>query len=315
MEFDTLPPRLQSRSNRRKHHCGRNLPPRAMKFHQPAATPTLSTCAVKKPVEIRQVWASNLRLEFSKIHWAMSLGYNFIALDTEFPGSPYVPDGIPVDYRSRSCEQHYAVLKMNVDRLKIIQAGVTLTDQFGNLPDFGSENRFVWEFNFSDFDIDRDECNKESIDLLERQGINFQNHKRFGINSAFFAALMVNSGMIGRQSLVWITFQGGVDLAYFIKILTKCDLPSQLERFKSCVRYYFGERVFDVKHMMMHCDKLYGGLNKVAETLNVERDAGKSHQSGSDSLLTAMVFQKIVGLYFAGEGEALRFAGKLHNFV
>lgn len=47
-------------------------------------------------------------------------------------------------------------MKMNFDRLNI-----TLIDMRENLPDF--------EITFSDFYIDRDECSKDSVELLAKQ--------------------------------------------------------------------------------------------------------------------------------------------------
>ncbi|CAM8912153.1 unnamed protein product [Rhodiola kirilowii] len=266
------------------------------------------------PVEIRQVWRSNLQKEFVRISWALHRGYRVVSLDTEFPGAPLVPFGVSLNYRDRSCDDHYATLKINVDRMKIIQAGLTLTDQFGNLPHFGTGKRIVWEFNFSDFDSSKDECSKESVKLLESHGIDFDRHRNLGIKSAQFARYMVWSGLIGHSE-AWITFQGGVDLAYFLKmLLNNSALPNDLQQFKACIGYFFGPCVFDVKHMMTRCN-LYGGLDKVATNLKVERDAGESHRAGSDSLLTTMVFQKLRQVYFSEPQELHTFVGKLHNFV
>jgi len=47
-----------------------------------------------------------------------------------------------------SANSAYQVIKMNVDNLKLIQVGFTLTDEDGNMP----EGISTWQFNFK-FDI------------------------------------------------------------------------------------------------------------------------------------------------------------------
>ena len=59
--------------------------------------------------------------------------------------------------------------------------------------------------------------------------------------------------------------------------------------------FFFWERVYDVKCMIRFCDGVYGGLEKAAELVGVNRAVGKCHPAGSDSLLTWRVFEKIKG--------------------
>merc|ERR1719297_126485 len=56
--------------------------------------------------------------------------------------------------------------------------------------------------------------------------------------------------------------------------------------------------IYDLKVLLrnVHCIK-GGGLQKLANTLNVER-IGSNHQAGSDSLLTGNVFFKLREVYF-----------------
>lgn len=61
----------------------------------------------------------------------------------------------------------------------------------------------------------------------------------------------------------------------------------------------FFPSIYDVKYLMASCDSLKGGLNKLAEDLDVER-VGPMHQAGSDSLLTASTFFKMRQVYFDG---------------
>ncbi|CBI38930.3 unnamed protein product, partial [Vitis vinifera] len=55
---------------------------------------------------------------------------------------------------------------------------------------------------------------------------------------------------------------------------------------------------------------LHGGLNKLAELLEVER-VGICHQAGSDSLLTSCTFRKLKENFFSGSLE--KYAGVLYG--
>ncbi|KAG8364126.1 hypothetical protein BUALT_Bualt19G0094400 [Buddleja alternifolia] len=230
-------------------------------------------------------------------------------MDTEFPGTVYHPSGVPNHLRSTlPPPQFYAVMKQNVDALNIIQLGLTLSDAHGNLPHFYTGFQYVWQFNFSDFDSDRDIHNPESISLLKRQGIDFLRNKQSGIDSRHFAMLFNVSGLglnftrpgPWRRNLIWVTFHGPYDFGFLIKILTRKELPDDLEGFLMLVKLYFGVAVYDLKNMI-RAFGLHGGLDRVAKSLNLGRVAGKSHQAGSDSLLTMQAFVEVSKKYFNGE--------------
>ncbi|KAI3471892.1 hypothetical protein Pfo_028580 [Paulownia fortunei] len=248
----------------------------------------------KKVILIRSVWSSNLEYEFSLIRRLID-HYSFVSMDTEFPGvviRHQHPYSDPLD--------HYQTLKSNVDALKLIQVGITLSDSFGNLPDLGCpDRRFIWEFNFRDFDISRDDHAPNSIDLLRHQGINFESTRQFGVSTSRFAELMMSSGLLCNENVTYITFHSGYDFGYLIKAITGQALPGTLPEFLNLLRVIFGNRVYDV-----------------AQSLGVERAVGKCHQAGSDSLLTWHAFEKIRAVYFDnGETECLpdKYAGVLYG--
>ncbi|KAG6482236.1 hypothetical protein ZIOFF_058867 [Zingiber officinale] len=212
-----------------------------------------SASASASTVEVRSVWAHNLDQEFALIRSALPF-HPFVALDTEYPGvvltskNPYCTLTVP---------QRYDLIRANVDVLSIVQVGLTLSDAAGNLPCFlyndGTFVRYVWEFNFCDFDIDRDRYAPSSVELLEANGIDFQKNKAWGIDYHRFAMHLVASGLLslGQFSVVsWVTFQGAYDFAFLVKMLTGGKkLPQSLHEFLGLVRFFFGERVFDVKHL------------------------------------------------------------------
>ncbi|GMJ12723.1 CCR4- associated factor 1b [Hibiscus trionum] len=250
----------------------------------------------KKPIIVRHVFAEDLEREFDLIKRAIS-DHSFVSVDTEFPGTIFKPDKQTVREGNTDINYHY--MKSNVDELKIIQLGLTLSDVEGNLPDFGTRFSYVWEFNFKDFDIDRDLCDSDSIELLKQQGIDFAKNKEKGIDSSEFARLLLNSGLVfdpfGRSvkanEVSWVAFHGAYDFGFLLKILAQSPLPFNFQSFMCQLAYYFGYNVFDLKHTFKFFG-LHDGLEKVAQTLKVARAAGSSHQAGSDSLLTLDCFMK-----------------------
>lgn len=75
---------------------------------------------------------------------------------------------------------------------------------------------------------------------------------------------------------------------------------------------FFGAQVYDIKHIMKFCNNLYGGLERVAKTLEVDGEVGNRH-AGSDSLITLKTFLKIKEKFF-GDGNYFKlFVGVLYG--
>ncbi|KNA03202.1 hypothetical protein SOVF_211430 [Spinacia oleracea] len=269
--------------------------------------------AYASTIQIRDVWAENLESEFELIRSLID-NFTFISMDTEFPGIVFKPEN-GSSHKNLPPKANYSLLKQNVDALKIIQVGLTLSDSEGNMPDLGNPKyRYIWQFNFCDFNVAKDQQAADSIELLRNSGIDFDKNLKLGVKSVKFAELMMSSGLVCSDiEVTWVTFHCTYDFAYLLKVLTQLPLPSELSKFKDMVEIFFGERVFDVKFMIMFLDGLYGGLNTVAKSLLLERIVGQSHTAGSDSLLTWMVFQRLRDLYFNTPDRIAKYAGKLYG--
>jgi CCR4-NOT transcription complex subunit 7/8 len=155
-------------------------------------------------LRVREVWQDNLEAEMEFIR-EMVERFPFVAMDTEFPGVVAKP--VPTTFKNGKERQewNYRAMKMNVDMLKLIQLGLTFTDAAGALPVWGGE-RCVWQFNFKGFRLADDVYNQDSIELLTKSGIDFQQHEQRGIDPFRFGELLMSSGVVLNDDITWVTF-------------------------------------------------------------------------------------------------------------
>ncbi|KAM6595317.1 hypothetical protein CsatA_005841 [Cannabis sativa] len=268
---------------------------------------------LEQSIVIREVWHHNLHIEFETIAKLISR-YSTIFIDVEFPGCVYQNLNIKREKILLPIIP-YHVLKMNVDLLNIIQLGFTLTDSEGNLPlSNDGKHYIIWQFNFRDFNILRDSYAPDSINWLKNQGINFERNCFEGIDFAYFSELIMHYKLICNNKITWVTFQGAYDFGYLIKILTRCLLPNLLSEFLSLKEKLFGSNVYDVKYLTRFCSGLYGGLRRIAVTLQIKREIELSQQAGSDSHLISLTFYKIKRIYFnRNENVMKKHAGVLYG--
>lgn len=250
---------------------------------------------------IVEVWNHNMEEEFNKIR-KIVLKYNYVAMDTEFPGVVARPIG---EFRT-TADYQYHLLKCNVDLLKLIQVGFTFMDEHGLPPPHAS----TWQFNFK-FNLLEDMYAQDSIDLLTNSGINFKHHEEKGIDVFDFAELLMTSGIVLSDNVKWLSFHSGYDFGYMLKILTNVNLPSEESEFFELMRIYF-PNIYDVKYLMKSCKNLKGGLQEVADLLEIER-IGPQHQAGSDSLLTGAAFFKMREMFFEDNIDDDKYCGHLYG--
>lgn len=112
------------------------------------------------------------------------------------------------------------------------------------------------------------------------------------------------SGVVLSSDVRWITFHSGYDFGYLLKLVTCRELPATEQEFFEILLTYF-PTIYDMKYLQKFCggpNGLHGGLQKLADVLDVER-IGPQHQAGSDSLLTAVTFFKMQQAYFSGQNS------------
>jgi CCR4-NOT transcription complex subunit 7/8 len=250
------------------------------------------------------VWNYNLDAEMNAIASIVDR-YPYVAMDTEFPGVV----ARPVGFFKSSTDRNYQSLRCNVNILKLIQVGLTFSDADGNLPDGIS----TWQFNFK-FSLADDLYAPESIELLTKSGIRFQQLVRDGIEVEDFGELLISSGVVLSPHVRWLTFHAGYDFGYLLKLLTGRPLPTTEEKFFEDLHVFFPV-IYDIKLLMKSTDTYKGGLDQLADELAVDR-IGAAHQAGSDSLLTQATFFKLTQQCFRQDLEQgtfdEKFAGVLH---
>jgi len=207
--------------------------------------------------------------------------YNYVGMDTEFPGTVYFINNKTEDF-------YYKTLKRNVDKLKLIQLGITLTNEKGEYPkNYPYHTR---QFNL-EFDKSIEPSHPSSINLLKQCGIDFDKLKKNGINHKIFAQYLTTSNLVLNPDIKWVSFQGAYDFGYLLKLLIGTDLPEREEEFINLLNIYF-INYYDIRILVRGNDNLHRGLNRLAEQLEIIRE-GKIHQAGSDSVVTIDVFFKL----------------------
>lgn len=256
---------------------------------------TLDACG------IRDVWASNMEEEFVHIRKIVQ-SHKFVAMDTEFPGVVARPIG---EFRSTS-DYQYQLLRCNVNLLRIIQIGISFFDEKG----VRAHPVSTWQFNFK-FNLTEDMYAQESIELLRKSGIQFERHETDGIEPDNFAELLLASGVVLMDDINWLSFHSGYDFGYMVRILSGSPLSLEEAEFFQHLRLYF-PNIYDVKYLMKSCKNLKGGLQEVADQLEIKR-YGPQHQAGSDSLLTGDAFFKMREVFFEEEVDKNKYCGHLYG--
>ena len=229
-------------------------------------------------VMIKNIWSHNLEEEIKKIS-LLAERYRLVAMDTEFPGIVFHVDEEREDVP-------YQTVRVNVNHLKMIQLGITLGNEDGVFP----TPTCTWQFNFQ-FDLSKDYYAQDSIDLLLGSGIDFALHRDFGIDPRVFAEHFITSGLVLNEDVKWVSFHSAYDFGYLLRAVTGEDLPDTEDSFLDQLKLYFST-FYDIKFMVSTEERMKGGLNKLADSLNVKR-VGQMHQAGSDSMVTLQTFYQL----------------------
>ena len=227
---------------------------------------------------IKNVWSHNFEEEIKRIS-TLTDYFPLVGMDTEFPGIVFHVD-------EKRDDKQYQTVRVNVNHLKMIQLGITLGGEKGELPSPTN----TWQFNFK-FDLEEDYYSQDSIDLLRDSGIEFDLHRDFGIDTRLFAEHFITSGLVLNDSMKWVTFHSAYDFGYLLRALTGEVLSDSEDEFLERLQLFFPE-FYDIKMMVSDEESMKGGLNRLADALSVKR-IGQAHQAGSDALVTLETFNRV----------------------
>ena len=249
----------------------------------PIKSPPINSNKVRNTKEqpgIIEVYEDNFIEEIKNLSSLLD-EYNYIGMDTEFPGTVFSVENMTEDF-------YYKGLKKNVDKLKLIQLGITLTNEKGEFPK--NYPYHTWQFNL-EFDKNTELYKANSLNLLKQCGIDFEKLKKNGIKHNVFAQYFMISNLVLNPDVYWVSFQGSYDFGYLLKLLLNTDLPEKEDEFINLLNIYF-INYYDIRILVKGNDSFQRGLNRLAEQLEVIRE-GQIHQAGSDSVVTIDVFFKL----------------------
>ena len=250
---------------------------------------------------IKEVYNDNLDEAFREISTIIKK-YNYIGMDTEFPGCVYELKSLTKDF-------YYKSMKDSVNSTKLIQLGISLTNEKGQFPE--KYKYHTWQFNFA-FDEEKDKFSQDSINLLKNNGIDFPKLKKDGISPIAFAEKLMVSGLVLNPKIKWVSYHGAYDFAYLLKILIKDNLPEVEDEFIKILKIYF-PCFYDVKMIIRNNENLFnGGLNKLIMNLNIERK-GINHQAGSDAIATIEAFHKLKEDKYVTDYEIKKYRNVLYG--
>ncbi|KAJ5908362.1 hypothetical protein N7495_001044 [Penicillium taxi] len=286
---------------------------------------------------IRDVWKQNLNQEMATLRSLVDK-YPYISMDTEFPGIV----ARPIGSFANKADYHYQTLRCNVDLLKMIQLGITLFNEDGEVPPaistdangqtYGSAMSpapCTWQFNFR-FSLEGDMYAQDSTTMLAKSGIDFNMHEKSGIDPFEFGSLLISSGLVLLDDVHWVSFHSGYDFGYLMKLMLCKPLSENEEDFHKLLNIFFPS-LYDIKYLMKHAGRNQAvndtpltpaaaqilaslgqksGLQDIADELGVKR-VGIAHQAGSDSLVTGEIYWKMRQLVFNGVIDESKYSGQI----
>ncbi len=103
---------------------------------------------------------------------------------------------------------------------------------------------------------------------------NFLNHLFLQVMNQFQnfkkQTIFYNKGIVLNENLKWLSFHGGFDFGYMLKLLTNTKIPTFFEEFNEILKIYF-PNLYDLKFQIQDFDSFrYDGLSRLAQGMKVK---------------------------------------------
>lgn len=177
-------------------------------------------------------------------------------------------------------------------------------------------NPCTWQFNFK-FSLQNDMYVQDNIEVLQKTGVDFAMLEKNGIDPFDFGAQLIPSGLVLSRDVTWLTFGGGYDFSYLMKIMLSKPFPDNEDHWTRLLQLYFPS-FYDSKYIIKNFGRLHEnqlnpqastmlanmrptGLHpqEAADLLQIKRSP--AHQSvGSDSLMTGKIHFEMRRVLFDG---------------
>ncbi|CAI9094107.1 OLC1v1029781C1 [Oldenlandia corymbosa var. corymbosa] len=173
-------------------------------------------------------------------------------LDEEMRRITSLLESFPLRLRGKGGKRisSYWSLKVKFEATHLIQLGITLSNQEGQLPRVTGQFT-LWQFNFSDFHPEDASClrSEYSIEELKKCGMDFKRNVREGIELSCFSKIFRSLPIWGNPNHLWVTFHGENDYGYLLTLLVEGNLPDTPGEFVDLVNKYCPNNI-DVRYAM-----------------------------------------------------------------
>ncbi|KAK3157304.1 hypothetical protein QOZ80_2AG0119030 [Eleusine coracana subsp. coracana] len=255
-------------------------------------------------VFIRSVTAATLAADLATIR-SLLPQHPFVTVHAEYPGCDdgrhnlNLPPGVREEDLSPAAR--YALAKIDIDALPLLQLGITICGPGGRLPlqpgPLGPVQT-VWQIGF--------QGNPDG-----RQDLSLR-----ALAATLFAARIVAAENLNK--VTWVSFGGLYHFGFLLKVLTGgMPLPDTRQEFSAMLAAYLGRNVFDARYIAAKLPmgvSMDGDLMATAKLVDapIVAEATEVSQAGEKSLAACQVFMRTTALFFAWHGVG-SYASRIHG--